>query len=205
MSDPNSTVPVSAAEMEQSKEVEPILRLLDRPVTAAELDARAALVAMPGESRSKQSLRLLLFRVGQETAALPAKMLRRVTPSARAVPIPHRTNGIFRGVCNINGELVLCADLHRLLSLADREGAPADAATDSRRMVLLGPADNSWAFEVDALMGVENIDPSTFRVPPLTVEYSIGDFTVGVTDIGGRSVTILNGERILAGFKSGLA
>lgn len=180
-----------------------ILRLLDRPIGAAELEAGTQVAANPTESRSRQSVRLLLFRIGDEVAAIPAKMLRRVTPLARPSPIPHRTAGVLRGVCNIRGELVLCADLRRLLGLPARTEKPGEA--DTRRMVVIGPGDNSWVFEVDALMGVENVDPADFREPPVTVEYSIGDFTQSVMEFGGRLVTILDGDRILSGFKAGLA
>ena len=195
-----------SAQSPQATQSEAILRLLDRPMTSAELDARAELVSQPVQLGSGASVRLLLFRVGEEVAALPARQLRRATPLARPTPVPHRSGGVLRGVCNIRGELVLCADLHRLLGLpARREGAPGDGAVDTRRMVVVGPQDNSWAFEVDALMGVENADPTRFRAPPVTVEYALGDFTQAVTDIGGRSVAVLDGDRILAGFKAGLA
>ncbi len=185
---------------------EAILRLLNRPVSSADLEASSRLAAHPGDSSDGRSARFLLFRIGAEAAALPAQALRRVTPVARPSPIPHRTTGVLRGVCNIRGELVLCADLHRLLGLPARDAAPhPDLSTDLRRMVVMGPADDSWAFEVDALLGVESADPGVFRAAPATVGYSIADFTIGVTDIGGRCVTVLNGERVLAGFKASLA
>ncbi len=184
-----------------------ILRLLDRPVEAATLDTDAALAAAPAESGFRKALRLLLFRLGDETAALHVKSLRRVTPVARAIPIPHRTSGVLRGVCNIRGELVLCADLRRLLGLPEREPAiaAADPSLDPRRMVVVGPAENSWAFEVDALMGVESVDPAAFRDPPMTVAHALADFTLGVTEVNGSCVTVLESDRVLAGFKAGLA
>jgi chemotaxis-related protein WspD len=194
--------PGSAATPAGPAHTDAILRLLDKPVDRANLEAGAALAARPVEMGSGRGVRLLLFRIGEETGALHARVLRRVTPFARATPIPHRTAGVLRGVCNIRGELVLCADLHRLLGLPPRE--EGGATIDARRMVVIGTADNSWAFEVDALMGVESVDPATFRAPPVTVEYAIGDFTLNVTEIAGRCVTILDAERILAGFKAGL-
>lgn len=205
MSELAPSSPASPSHAVQASRADAIQRLLDRPVTPADLAAGTEMAARPPQSRMTRSVRVLLFRLGNETAALPAKVLRRVTPHARVSPIPHRTSGVLRGICNIRGELVLCADLRRLLGLADPEGEPGAFASDPRRMVVLGPADNSWVFEVDALMGVENVDPSTFREPPMTVGHSIGDYTVGVSEIGGRCVTILDGERILAGFKAGLA
>ncbi|MCC6677742.1 MAG: chemotaxis protein CheW [Phycisphaerales bacterium] len=204
-SSPSNASPARATE--QSQHTDAIQRLLDRPVTAADLDAGAELAALPAEARNRRTVRYLLFRIGGETAALPAMVLRRVTPAARAVPIPHRTAGVLRGVCNIRGELVLCADLRRLLGLPahDREVAGVDGSKDTRCMIVVGPADNSWAFEVDALMGIEGADPSEFRAPPVTVEHAIGDFTLGVTEIGGRCVTVLDSDRVLAGFRMGLA
>ncbi len=204
MSEPVNPTPGSGVERPALGDA--ILRLLDRPVAPAELESGAELAARPMAPGNRRASRYLLFRVGDETAALVATALRRVTPVVRTRPIPHRVSGVLRGVCNIRGELVLCADLHRLLGLA-RGGAGADegTASDPRRMVVAGPADNSWAFEVDALVGIESIDPAEIHAPPVTVEYALADFTAGVTEAGGRSVTILDAERVLAGFKAGLA
>lgn len=193
----------SATPPNRQHSTDAILRLLDRPVTPADLEAGAEVAANPIESRSVRAVRLLLFRLGDETIAIPAKLLRRVTPLARPSPIPHRSSGVLRGVCNIRGELVLCADLRRLLGLPARSENPGE--TDTRRMVVIGPGDNSWVFEVDALMGVENVDSAEFREPPVTVEYSIGEYTQSVMQFGDTLVTILDGDRVLSGFKAGLA
>ncbi len=180
-------------------------RLLDRPVSAADLAEGADLAARPAEVRSAAAVGLLLFDVGRETAALPASMLRGVTPAARVVPIPHRSSGVLRGMCNIRGELVLCADLHGLLGLPARVEGAAAAETGARRMIVIGPAHDCWAFEVDALIGIARIDPASLRPPPVTVKHAIGSFTSGVTEIDGRYVTVLDGERILAGVRGGIA
>ncbi len=181
-------------------------RLLDRPVSAADLAEGADLAARPAEARSAAAMGLLLFGIGRETAALPASMLRGVTPAARVVPIPHRSSGVLRGMCNIRGELVLCADLHRLLGLPARsDDAPAAEAPGARRMIVIGPAHDCWAFEVDTLVGIARIDPASLRPPPVTVKHAIGSFTSGVTEIDGTCVTVLDGDRILAGIKAGIA
>lgn len=206
MTEPNPSNPSSSTPAEPTAHSNAILRLLDRPITPADLNAGAALAELPAEPSRRDSVRYLLFRIGDETAALPASILRRVTPAARPVPIPHRTSGTLLGVCNIRGELVLCADLRRLLGLPSRDPADANnnAATGARRMVVLGPADQCWAFEVDALLGIESIDPATLRSPPVTVEHARSHFTAGVADVAGVSVTFLDADRILAGFKAGL-
>jgi chemotaxis-related protein WspD len=161
----------------------------------------------PAETRATTVTGLLLFRIADETAAVFARLLRRVTPVARARPIPHVSAGILRGLCNIRGELVLCADLRALLGLPGREPgntSPNDAS-DLRRMVVIGPAENSWAFEVDALIGIERLDMAELLPPPVTVEYAMSAFTMGLIDIDNRRVTVLDGERIIAAFKAGLS
>jgi chemotaxis-related protein WspD len=183
-----------------------VLRLLDRPVVDADLAAAAREAATPVNVRSARTIGVLIFRLGDEILALPAASLRRVTPHARPSAIPHRRSGTLRGICNIRGELVLCADLRRLLGLsaADADDREHHADADPRRMIVIGPADASWVFEVEALVGIERIDPSTLRSPPVTVEYALADFVTGLADLDVGCVTILDDKRVLKGLEAGL-
>lgn len=181
-----------------------ILRLLDRPISAAELDVNAERASRAAGSQRSTTTGLLLFRLDHEVLSIPAKMLRRVTQHARSRSIPHISGAIVRGLCNVRGELVLCADLRALLGFP-LPTHDQDARNDVRRMIVIGPADNTWAFEVDALIGIERLDDASMRPPPVTVRYALAGFTAGMADIDGRHVTLLDGERVLAGFTKGLA
>jgi chemotaxis signal transduction protein len=183
------------------------MRLFDRPLSPADLDAGAEWAARPVEAHGSARVGLLLFRIGEETFGLPARLLRRVAPVVRCIPIPHRSSGVLRGLCNIRGQLSLCTDLARLLGLPERsasDNTSADAAAH-RRMVLIGPPDAPWAFEVDAIVGVERVEQAAIRPPPITVRYALADFTTGIADVRGETVTVLDGERILKGFQGGIA
>jgi len=204
--EPHDTPPTEAAV--GSAQSGAVLRLLDRPIGAADLSASAVNVAVPAENRTRGTVGVLLFQLDQETLGVPAKHLRRITTFTRPSPVPHRSSGVLRGLCNIQGELLLCVDLRRLLGLAPIAGpemSGKDAESDARRMVVIGPADASWVFEVDALRGVERIDPGALVPPPMTVGQAIGAFVAGLADVGDERVTILDAERLLAGFKAGLA
>jgi chemotaxis signal transduction protein len=185
----------------------PLHRLLDRPIPEADLAAGALDAALAAESRSVRSIGVLLFRLGEETLALPAKSLRRITPRTQPSPVPNRAPGVLRGLCNIRGELVLCADLRLLLGLPAREDSagPSEPESDLRRMVGIGPADAPWVFEVDSLIGIERIDPNALAAPPMTVEHGLGVFVAGLADIEDTRTTILDADRVLAGFRAGLA
>lgn len=184
-----------------------ILRLLDRPVSDADMAAGAEGAARSVERRSLDSFGVLLFRLSEETLAVPARLLRLTTPYTAPAPIPGRSSGILRGLCNIRGELVLCADLRRMLGLKEGGSSSSDeeGGEDTRRMVVIGPADASWVFAVDGLIGVERVDGGALQAPPMTVEHAIGAFVLGLAEIDGAQVTVLDGERILDGFKAALA
>lgn len=187
--------------------VNALLRLLDRPVAPPDLDAGALDAAMPVESRAGGSVGVLIFRLAGETLAVPAKALRRVTTPTPVSPIPHRSTGLLRGLCAIRGELILCADLRRLLGLPGQDDAPRPAHTDAdpRRMVVIGPAEGSWVFEVEALVGVERIDPARLVPAPVTVEKAIGGFVLGLADLETGRVTVLDAARLLAGLEAALS
>ncbi|MCC6428451.1 MAG: chemotaxis protein CheW [Phycisphaerales bacterium] len=203
MSTPDTPTPLASSQADTGA----ALRLLDRPISSAELEAGSEWAARAAETRGGAMIGLLLFGLGDETAALPAKLLRRVTPEVRPVPIPHRASGLLRGLCNIRGELIPCADMHRMLGLPDRTspgGTPTDVDA-RRRMVLIGPAEAPWAFEVDCIIGFERVEAASLRPPPITVRFALADFTTGIADIKGQTVTVLDGERVLKGFLGGLS
>lgn len=182
------------------------IRLLDRPISDSDLAAAARLASQPEGADGRRTVGLLLFRLGTETFAVPARSLRRIATYSRPVPIPHRASGLLRGLCNIRGELVLCADLHRLLGMPERrERDPLSADADQRRMILIGPADASWVFEADELFGIERIDPASMLAPPITVERALEAFVAGLADIDGVRATVLDADRILSGLQAGLA
>lgn len=178
-----------------------LFRLLERPLEEADLEAATEEASNAAEKSERGQIGIVLFGLGSESLALPAGMVRRVTAHAPPVRIPHRSKGILRGVCNVRGELVLCADLRRMLGMPEREATE----TDSLRTVVVGPASAAWAFEVDALHGIGRVSPSTLASAPLTVEHSLGAFVAGLAEVDDRPVTVLDGERILAGFKAALA
>ncbi|MBX3389284.1 MAG: chemotaxis protein CheW [Phycisphaeraceae bacterium] len=178
-----------------------LFRLLERPLLESDVRASTEDAASPAETGERGRIGVVLFGLGNESLALPASVVRRVTAFAQPVRIPHRSGGVLRGVCNVRGELVLCADLRRLLGMPARE----DANTEPLRTMVIGPASAAWAFEVDALHGIGRVDPSALASAPLTVEHALGAFVAGLAEVDNRPVTVLDGERILAGFKAALA
>lgn len=184
-------------------------RLLQRPLSREELDAQTVEVARPIEAEGGTRISLLLVECGGERLALPGEVVRRVALPATVHRVPHRSNAVLRGICNLGGQLVPVADLAAVLEL---EAVPEDRPERERRMLLLGEASEPWAVEVDRVIGVIRIDPGTLLDPPVTVRAardhmtehlveSIGD----AADDSSRRVALLSGTRLLEGLGRSLA
>lgn len=167
-----------AAEERHGLEVALRLRtLLQRPLPDDELAANTRMVATPLEERDQLDASLLIVNLGQERLALDVGFARRVVPMRTVHRVPHRTNELFAGLCNIQGELLPVARLDKLLGIVvtDRAGHSPSA---HQRMVVVGEASAAWAVIVDRVEGIRRFDSSTFIAPPATVARALD----GVTD-----------------------
>ncbi|MCK6475584.1 MAG: chemotaxis protein CheW [Phycisphaerales bacterium] len=182
-----------------------MLRLLDRPLSAQALEADARAAAQPVEAETRGATGVLMFRLGEESLALPARSLRRVNPLVAVSPIPLARSPLLRGMCSIRGELILCADLHQLLGITRGVSPPAPGSGDPRRMIVIGPGDAPWVFEADAVMGIERVDPGAFIPVPVTLAGSTADFAAGLFDAPVGRMTVLDDKRVLAGLKAALS
>jgi chemotaxis signal transduction protein len=106
---------------------------------------------------------LLAFRAGGEILALQAEEIAKVVFCSVIYRVLHRGYAVFRGIVNHDGELLLCMSIEAALGLA----APADAAP--RAMVVAEAGRERWAFPVDSVIGVTDVEAASLRQPPLTV------------------------------------
>lgn len=183
-------------------------RLLDRPLSEEDVRQATERVAQPRTRPVRDVASLLLFRIGAERLAVRAVEVAQVTRVTAVRRIPHRSNHIIRGLCNVDGELLICGNLSALLDLDETSQASnADSdQSDSRRMVVLGPESNRWAVEVDEVLGVQEFETAAYKRPPVTVQDARYRFTASLLPLGGDDVaTLLDVPQVLSGFKVALS
>ncbi len=203
-SDPRAKTPATAAAGHEGA----MSRLLDRPLDEDEVRAATLRVEQPLTSADGELVSLLAFRLDDELFGLPAGDVVRVTHLAPVHRIPHRTNAVIRGLCNVEGELLLCANLAAVLELPNREAADTASAapTDRRRIVVLGRRADSWAVVADEVLGVMRLEAQTFLPPPVTVHKARQCFTRHLVPLPeGRTLAVLDAIRLDAGFKAALS
>ncbi len=180
-----------------------ILRLLDKPLSADDLRDATDRVARPLELAEQHLVRLLVFQLGGERMAVESVRVHQVTRTAGVHRIPHRSNKFLRGLCNLDGELMLCGDLGQLLELEARSPAASEKVSQER-MVVLGDEHNRWVVTVDAVDGVIVAVRDTFRPPPITVDAALSRYTKSLVPLDRQVAVLLDVDRVLAGLQAAL-
>ncbi len=184
-------------------------RLLDRPLDDEDVRAATLRVEQPLTVSDGELASLLAFRVQEELFGLPAEDVVRVTHVAPVHRIPHRTNAIIRGLCNVEGELLICVSLSAMLEIQGPDVVDTAASGDAagrRRMVVIGRRTESWAVVAEEVLGVLRLDAKTFLPPPATVQKARQCFTRSLAPLqDGRTLAVLDLGRLDAGFKAALS
>ncbi|HPM81551.1 MAG TPA: chemotaxis protein CheW [Candidatus Anammoximicrobium sp.] len=184
-------------------------RLLDRPLDDEDVRAATLRVEQPLTVSDGELASVLVFRVHDELFGLPAEDVVRVTRVAPVHRIPHRTNAIIRGLCNVEGELLICASLSAMLEIQGPDAVDAAASGDAagrRRMVVIGRRTESWAVVAEEVLGVLRLDAKTFLPPPATVQKARQCFTRSLAPLqDGSTLAVLDLGRLDAGFKAALS
>ena len=76
------------------------------------------------EARSHQEkVSVLIFRLGPEWLAFRTQTVAEVTTPRPVHRVPHRTNEVFLGLVNLQGQVQLCVSLHGLVGAASPESS----------------------------------------------------------------------------------
>jgi chemotaxis-related protein WspD len=148
-------------------------------------------VLLPGEAVS-----VLIFRLGEEWLAFRSQTIAEVTLPRPVHRVPHRSNSILAGLVNLQGQVQLCISLHGLLGVT----APAS----SSRLIVLRDPDRAetWAFAADEVLGVRRVSRSQWRSVPSTLINPAVGFSQAVLSWNGRSVGLLDEQRVFTALRS---
>ena len=75
-----------------------------------------------------EAVSVLIFRLGEEWLAFRTQAIAEVTTPRPVHRVPHRSNQVFVGLVNLQGQVQLCVSLHGLLGVS----APSDAGAAGR-------------------------------------------------------------------------
>lgn len=177
-------------------------KLLERPLGATEMaDATRRMSAFDATRTHGDDTRqaALAFRVADEWLALPIGALREIAGTRPIHSLPHRRHSAVRGVVNIRGTLRIAISLGALLGLeAGKRGEGGNGDADGRftRLLVVAHQGEPVVFPVDEVEGVLHFGASEWVPVPATVGRASAGLSRGVLAWRGKSVGLLDDDRL---------
>ncbi|MEO0645025.1 MAG: chemotaxis protein CheW [Cyanobacteria bacterium J06650_10] len=166
---------------------------------------------------------VMVFRLGAEWVALPARIFHQVIAPSPVHAIPHRHDSLLRGIVNVRGQLLPCVSLHELLNIqasasktmsfsgwtstastASTASAESMATLNSRqqggypRLVILKRLREIWAFEVDELYGFHFCPQAELRETPVLSSKALTSLTQSIFSWRAENVSCLDAEQLFS-------
>ncbi len=153
------------------------------------------------EVEPHDSISVIVFRIKNEWLAHRALYLQETTNIRPVRRVPLRTNNTFRGIVNINGELLLCVSLADLLEYAPQEDKEDADVIVYRRMVVIDKGGQRYVFPVDEILGIYRIPLSDLREPPVTLSRSPVTVIEGVFELDQKKIGLLGEDKLINALK----
>lgn len=179
--------------------------LLDREVSPELLHTWTEQFSTAKEIQSHETVSLVVFRLQNEWLALSTGVLREGSSLRSVHSVPSRTSPHFRGLVNVNGELVLCVSLESVLSVPQAEAKSESTRRIYPRMLVIEKDKECFAFPVQEILGVLRVPKDVIGEPPDTLERSPDAITRAVARIDGRTVGLLDEDKLFRSLKGVLS
>lgn len=152
--------------------------LLDRELPQGYISDWSAHVAQGKSVSEPETQSAVIFRIGAEWLALPTSIFQEVAEWNAIHSVPAQRNSILLGLTPVNGELLICISLERILNI--EEGSVSERSkkqTKSRRLIILERERWRLTFPVDEVHGVHRYSIRDQMPLPATVSQSTGTYT----------------------------
>ncbi len=156
-------------------------RLFDREIPG---EYRASWTARIGEAEPqpvRAAISFVPFRLAGHWLALRSVFCLKVVAGRPVHAVPFRTNAVFMGLANVEGEIVPCASLLAALELAHD---PLPATVPASRILVAVRQGARWCFPVDETTGIESCIASGLE--------PVGGALEGWITLGQRRVGLVN-------------
>jgi chemotaxis-related protein WspD len=180
-------------------------RLLDREHPDGYRQEWTDMLASRKDAGKVETVSVIVFRLQEELLALKTVFFQQAAEAAVPHSIPLRTGEIFRGVVNVNGELILCVSVAALLGVTAGEGTGAFDRKVYPRLVVVSREGQRFAFPADEVIGVHRFPLADLQELPATVSRSIRSLTTGILPWRERTVGLLEEEKFFAAMNRSLS
>ena len=178
--------------------------LFDREIPEGYREEWTNLLASIAEIETRETIYVIVFRLRNEWLALRATYIQEVTEILPVHTVPFRSNKMFRGLTNINGELVPCVSAADILELSSGiEEISKNKIT--KRMIVVRKNGEIFVFSVDEIMGIQCISLDDQQKTPATLSKSATTHITGVFSINEKTVGLIDEAKFINSLQRSLS
>jgi chemotaxis-related protein WspD len=169
--------------------------LFDREISQGYREEWTELLASAKEAEATGTVSVVIYRINSEWLALKTGFFREVVELRPVHTIPFRTGAVFKGLVNINGELLLCVSAAAMLGL---EEAAEEHTTDSgiyKRLAVVARDGERFVFPVDEIAGILHLSGDEVQKTPATIAKDPAAHVLGVFTFRDNTVGLLDEDK----------
>lgn len=134
--------------------------------------------------------RWMIFRLGSERCALPAAAILRSHAPAPSHGLPGRRDTLVPRLLQIEGRLVLMADLARCL------GSAREPDAGFARLLELQAPPAAYALPVDDVLGIADVPDAAVEPAPAHLQPALRELLQGLWRDGAHAVQLIDARRL---------
>ena len=187
--------------------------LLDVPAPATFLQTATAHFAHPVRAEREDAAgadvqSVVVFRLRTEWYAMRTVVCVEIADLRPIRSLPHRRDAAVLGVVNVRGTLMVCMSLPAILGatdLSEINPAPSRRRASVARLLVAWVGTGAVVFPVDEVQGVERLRTSDLKAVPATVAHAQVTYTQALMPLDGRTVGLLDEQRLFSTVERALA
>jgi chemotaxis-related protein WspD len=160
--------------------------ILDRPAPDEVVEEWTENIASAKETEQPDTISVVMFRICEDWMAIRASVCQEMIDNRDVHSVPFRTNKFFRGLVNVNGELLLCLSLAALLDIEN------GADEEFRRMIVVKSDSDRYAVAVNEMPGVIKVEKKIIEKTPSTLAKSAMAFSRGIFRYNNKKVGLID-------------
>lgn len=154
------------------------------------------------EKIEDDSLAVLIFRVENKWLAMKTDVFHEILDWKQTHSVPFRTNEVFKGIVNVNGELLLSISITGLLFIEKYIDSDIDLA--KRKIIVIKKDQQRYAFEANEFIGVVKVPQSQIQKERATISESQNPFFIDTFSYQGIEISLIEQEQLFAAIEKAL-
>ena len=180
-------------------------QLFDREIPKGFLEEWTQNLTGTKETETLDTISIIIFRIMSEWLAFKTVYLQETVNIRPIHYIPFRSNNVFKGVVNVNGELLLCVSALDLFESTQEEGKASSGKTIYERMLVINREGERYVFPVDEVLGIYRMPLSELCGPPVTMSKTPTNLVMGIFNLLDKRIGLLDDEKFCQSLKRSCA